>query len=115
LSAKQGTRAVPVIFIGMPKQPVKRVRGRKHYNEAVKKLAPVISEVRKGGREGVEAIMRELNARGVPPPGGGSAFTVGSTHRLLRRSKELGVGEAPPSVSMGLKDRWRRSRETRPN
>jgi hypothetical protein len=58
--------------------------------------------------------MGRLNETGVPAPNG-AAFTYGTTHRVLRRIRQLGLGPGPRSVSTALSQRPYKARESRPS
>lgn len=64
-----------------PKPPGPR---RRHFDQAVRKLAPMVAEVREAGHKSVEEIMHALNARRIAAPNG-KVFTFGTTHRVLCR------------------------------
>src|SRR4051812_15165134 len=48
-------------------------------------LRPVITEIRAAGVATLEGLAKALTARGVPSPGGGTAWHRSGVHRLLRR------------------------------
>ena len=71
---------------------------RQHFDAAVRRLAPVIAEIRKSGCHRVADVVQALNAQGMSAPNG-KGFTFGSTHRVLHRLKQLGLGPGPRSIS----------------
>lgn len=89
---------MPLIISRPPMAPLKIANRSKAFNETVRALASWIALVRNEGNRSVEEIMKALNAHGVPAPNG-KAFTYGTTHRVLKRLKELGLGDGPRSVS----------------
>jgi len=87
---------------------------RQRFDDAVRKLAPVIAEIRKGGHTSIADIAVALNLGGLSAPSGG-AFTYETTRRILKRIETLGLGPGPRTVSQALmarhdKDRARRAR-----
>lgn len=105
---------MPVIFPSTPRPPtaIPPNPRRRQHDDAVKKLAGVIAEVRNEGHKGVEAIMDALNARGIAAPNG-KLFTFGTTHRILWRLFELNLGPRPRTVSEALSARPYKQRESR--
>jgi hypothetical protein len=87
----------PALLAPSRKQPGPR---RRHFDQAVRKLAPAIAEIRNEGSRGVKEIMDALNARGVAAPNG-KVFTFGTTHRVLRRLYQLGLGPKAPNSVQG--------------
>jgi hypothetical protein len=77
---------------------------RRHFDQAVRKLALVIAEIRNEGSRGVKEIMDALNARGVAATNG-KVFTFGTTHRVLRRLYQLGLGPKLRTLSKALSER----------
>ena len=95
---------MPVTISGVGKPaPLPKSR-RRPLNNRARKLAPVLTQLRSEGIEGVEEVMAALNARGVAKPGG-KPFTFGATHRLMWRVYELGLGPRPRNVSQALSAR----------
>jgi hypothetical protein len=95
---------VPVIFCGVPlKAPAPPPKTRRRpLDDAARKLASVMAELRSEGIVGVEETVAVLNARGIARPNG-KPFTFGATHRLLWRQHVLGLGPRPRTVSQALK------------
>lgn len=89
---------MPVMIIRSEGRPPREPNRSQPFNAAVRRLAPHIAAVRKEGAKSVEEIMTALNVRGIPAPNG-KAFTYGTTFRVLKRLKKLGLGEGPRSVS----------------
>jgi hypothetical protein len=77
----------------------KALNGRAaHFDRAVRALAPTVVQLQQSGVTAVEALQNVLNAKGVAAPNG-KQFTFGTTHRVLIRLKQLGLGHGPRSVS----------------
>jgi hypothetical protein len=92
-----------------PKPPGPR---RRYFDQAVRKLAPMVAEVREAGHKSVEEIMHALNARRIAAPNG-KVFTFGTTHRVLCRLYELGLGPKLRTVSQALSARPYKQRASR--
>jgi hypothetical protein len=89
---------MPVTIIRNGGRPPRESNRSQPFNAAVRRLAAHIAAVREERARSVEEIMTALNARGIPAPNG-KAFTYGTTFRVLKRLKKLGLGEGPRSVS----------------
>ncbi len=92
-----------------PPAPPAKPRSQR-FDDAVRKLAPVIAEIRKAGYHSIWEIAVCLEIKGLHAPSGG-CFTYETTRRILRRIKQLGLGDGPRSVSQALAARHRKTRE----
>jgi hypothetical protein len=72
-------------------------RGR-HFDLAVRNLAPIIAELRSAGIRDVRQLAEHLNARGLSAPSG-HLFSYGTMHRILVRLEKLRLGDGPQSRS----------------
>jgi hypothetical protein len=95
---------MPVTINGAPLRAPKVSPRSQPYNAAVRKLAPLISEIRVEGHVATHEIMNALNDRGVAAAGGGR-FTYGTTYRVLVRLEQLGLGPGPRTVSAAVSAR----------
>jgi hypothetical protein len=101
------------IIIARPRTPSPppippRLRNRR-FDDAVTALAPVIAEIREAGYHSIGDIAVCLEKKGLIAPSGG-CFTYETTRRILKRIKELGLGDGPRSVSEALKARHAKER-----
>jgi hypothetical protein len=94
---------MPTKIVGRAKAPKRRGRGL-GFDRRVAALAPAIKALRSEGVLAIHEIMKRLNDAGVAAPNS-RRFSFGTTHRVVRRLKQLGLGEGPRSVSDALKQR----------
>ena len=78
-------------------------RGR-HFDLAVKALAPVINELRSAGIYNVRQLTSALNDRGLEAPSGGP-FSYTTTRRVLRRLEQLHLGPGPRTLGQAARQR----------
>jgi hypothetical protein len=94
-------------------QSVKVVQGNRgrHFDQAVRTLAPTIAALRSAGILAVGQLAECLNDKGVLGPSGGP-FTYGAMHRILKRLvPRANQGETAATIRM----RMRRIGMARPN
>jgi hypothetical protein len=78
-------------------------RGR-HFDKAVEAMAPTINGLKSSGIHNIRQLMRCLNKKGLLAPTGGP-FTYGTTHRVLKRLRELHLGSGPRTRSQAASQR----------
>jgi hypothetical protein len=90
---------MPVIVHMIKKQiPVRTGRG-KHFDTAVRELAPTIAELRSAGFRDVRKLAGKLNDAGRTAPSG-KPFSYGTLRRVLIRQAELKLGPGPRTQSL---------------
>ena len=102
------------IHIKPPTKVVQHRPGRGgHFDRQVTALAPEISALQLAGIRDVRKLCEHLNAAGFRTPSGGP-FTYSTMRRVLRREKELQLGEGSRTVSAAARWRQPRSYKFRP-
>ncbi len=82
---------------------------RRRSEETARRLAPVITEIRKAGHHGNAEIAKCLNNQGLLAPSGGP-FSRETVRRIQLDMKQYGFGEQPRTRSAALRARhhnWR--------
>jgi hypothetical protein len=92
----EGALPMPVHIISKPSTSVAQGNRGRHFDQAVRALAPAITEVRSAGVRDVRKLAEQLNKRGISAPSG-RPFSYGTMHRILVRLKKLRLGDGPQS------------------
>ena len=79
---------------------------KSHFERAVRRLAPIIEQLRAEGPRDIESLKFKLNRMGVAAPSR-PRFSLDSVRRVLVRMNELGLGDGPQKKSDAMSKRRR--------
>jgi hypothetical protein len=95
-----------------PSKPLQRQGRGLGFDRRVRALALLINGLRSKGVRSIDDLMIRLNEAGVLAPGGGR-FSRSATYRVLKRLRELGLGQGPRTVSTAAGQRQYKFRPAR--